>query len=53
MILVVVTLTQIAKVKNIIIEHDPKAFMFIQDTAEVSGRGFTLPSHKDKKLGKA
>lgn len=52
-ILVVVTLTQIAKVKNIIIEHDPKAFMFIQDTAEVSGRGFTLPSHKDKKLGKA
>lgn len=48
-ILVVVTLTQLAKVKNIIMEHDPKAFMFIQDTAEVSGRGFTLPSHKDKK----
>lgn len=45
-ILVVVTLTQIAKIKTILQEIDPKAFMFIQDTAEVSGRGFTLPSKK-------
>lgn len=42
-ILVVVTLTQVAKIKFIIDTIDPKSFMFIQDAAEVSGRGFTLP----------
>jgi uncharacterized membrane-anchored protein YitT (DUF2179 family) len=48
LILVVVTLIQIAKIKSIIQTTDPKAFIIIQDAAEVSGRGFTLPSSKPK-----
>ena len=50
-ILVVVTLTQVAKVKLILESIDPKAFMFIQDAAEVSGRGFTLPLRKRRLPG--
>jgi uncharacterized membrane-anchored protein YitT (DUF2179 family) len=41
-IFVVVTLTQIAKIKSIIEKIDRRAFMIIQDAAEVSGKGFTL-----------
>ncbi len=48
-ILVVVTLTQVAKIKFIIENIDPKSFMFIQDAAEVSGRGFTLPLPRRQK----
>lgn len=39
-ILVVVTLTQIAKVKQIVQRVDPRAFMIIQDAVEVAGKGF-------------
>ncbi|CQR70924.1 hypothetical protein SOV_44360 [Sporomusa ovata DSM 2662] len=40
---VVVTLTQIAKIKQLVDEVDPHAFMIVQDAAEVMGHGFTLP----------
>lgn len=40
---VVVSLTQIAKIKQLVHEADPHAFMIVQDAAEVMGRGFTLP----------
>lgn len=45
-ILVVVNLTQIAKVKAIAGIIDPMAFMIIQDANEVMGRGFSLPGSK-------
>lgn len=38
---VVVTLTQIAKIKFIIEKTDPHAFMIVQDAAEVLGHGFS------------
>lgn len=41
-VLVVLTLTQIAKVKFIVERVDPSAFMIVHDAAEVMGRGFTL-----------
>ena len=34
---------QIPKIKEIALEIDPKAFMFILETVEVHGKGFTLP----------
>lgn len=40
-IFVVVTLTQIARIKFIVEKVDPHAFMIVQDAAEVMGRGFT------------
>ncbi len=40
---VVVSLTQIAKIKQLVHAADPQAFMIVQDAAEVMGRGFTLP----------
>jgi uncharacterized membrane-anchored protein YitT (DUF2179 family) len=40
-IFVVVTLTQVAKIKLLIDDIDPKTFMIVQDAADVSGRGFT------------
>ncbi|SCM81155.1 conserved membrane hypothetical protein [uncultured Sporomusa sp.] len=40
---VVVTLTQIAKLKQLVTEADPRAFMIVHDAAEVMGRGFTMP----------
>jgi len=46
LIFVVVTLVQIAKIKVLIQTIDPKAFIIIQNAAEVSGRGFTLPGKK-------
>lgn len=46
-VFVVVSLTQIAKIKFIVEEQDPYAFMIVQDAAEVMGRGFTLPELKN------
>lgn len=40
---VVVSLTQIARVKQIADSFDPQAFMIVLDANEVMGRGFTLP----------
>jgi len=37
----IVTLNQLAKLKQIVKEVDDKAFMAVSDTAEVLGRGFT------------
>ncbi|MFY9140052.1 MAG: YitT family protein, partial [Thermacetogeniaceae bacterium] len=34
---------EIPKLKDIVLALDPNAFMFISDTAEVSGKGFTMP----------
>lgn len=45
-IFVVVSLTQIAKIKFLVQAADPSAFMIVQDAAEVMGRGFTLPGAK-------
>ena len=45
-VFVVVSLTQIAKIKFIVEEEDPCAFMIVQDAAEVMGRGFTLPGSR-------
>jgi len=45
-IFVVVSLTQIAKIKLLVHEADPNAFMIVSDAAEVLGRGFTLPGVK-------
>lgn len=47
-ILAVVSLTQVAKIKRVLESIDPRAFMIVQDAAEVSGRGFTLPSPKSR-----
>lgn len=38
---VVVTLTQIGKIKLIATQVDPQAFIIVQDAAEVSGKGFS------------
>lgn len=43
---VVVSLMQIAKIKQLVDEADPQAFMIVQDAAEVMGRGFTLPGSR-------
>lgn len=45
-IFIVVNLIQIAKIKLLIEEIDPYAFMIVQDAAEVMGRGFTLPKKR-------
>lgn len=37
----IVTLNQLAKLKQIVIETDPHAFMTVNDTAEVLGKGFS------------
>ncbi len=39
----VVNQFEIPKVKDILLELDPQAFMFISETTEVTGKGFTLP----------
>lgn len=44
-IFVVVTLTQIARIKFIVERIDPLAFMIVQDAAEVMGRGFSFRSN--------
>lgn len=38
---IVVTFTQIAKIKQIVEDVDPAAFIIVQDAAEVSGKGFS------------
>ncbi|KAF1683374.1 YitT family protein [Veillonella sp. R32] len=43
-ILVVVSLMQVAKLKKAVEEEDPTAFLMVTDVAEVIGAGFTLPS---------
>jgi len=45
-IFIVVSVTQIAKIKQLVHEADPNAFMIVQDAVEVLGRGFTLPGVK-------
>nr|WP_092072493.1 YitT family protein [Dendrosporobacter quercicolus]NSL48510.1 YitT family protein [Dendrosporobacter quercicolus DSM 1736]SDM42922.1 Uncharacterized membrane-anchored protein YitT, contains DUF161 and DUF2179 domains [Dendrosporobacter quercicolus] len=45
-IFVVVSLTQISKIKFLVQEADPHAFMIVSDAAEVMGRGFTLPGSR-------
>lgn len=39
---VVVSLTQVSRVKTIVHHHDATAFMIVSDTSEVTGKGFTL-----------
>ncbi|MDQ0204899.1 YitT family protein [Pectinatus haikarae] len=39
---VVVSLTQVGKIKSIVHALDPVAFMIVSDASEVAGRGFTL-----------
>lgn len=46
-LLVVVSLAQLAKVKEIVKKHDPTAFVILQDATEVMGRGFTLPAARE------
>ena len=48
-VFVIVSLTQIAKIKLLVEKQDPCAFMIVQDAAEVMGRGFTLPNSKNIK----
>ncbi|MEN6565949.1 MAG: YitT family protein [Veillonellales bacterium] len=45
-VFVVVSLTQIAKIKELVQGSDPQAFMIVHDAVEVLGRGFTLPGTK-------
>ncbi|MEN6411870.1 MAG: YitT family protein [Veillonellales bacterium] len=45
-VFVVVSLTQIAKIKELVQVSDPQAFMIVHDAVEVLGRGFTLPGTK-------
>jgi len=47
---VVVSLTQVSKVKFIVDELDPTAFMIVSDTSEVMGRGFTLENKFGQRL---
>ncbi len=46
----VVSLTQIARIKNIANHFDPMAFMLVLDANEVMGRGFTLPMVKIEEM---
>ena len=41
---VVVKLTQLAKIKRLIHEADPAAFVIVQDANDVLGRGFSNPA---------
>ena len=41
---------EIARIKNIVVEIDPYAFMFITETIEVSGKGFTYPKDHQKEI---
>ncbi len=46
-VFVVVSLTQMAKIKPIVDATDPHALMIVQDAVEVLGHGFTLPKYRD------
>lgn len=43
---VVVSLTQMAKIKPLVNAADPHALMIVQDAVEVMGHGFTLPKYR-------
>lgn len=45
-VFVVVSLTQMAKIKPIVDAVDPHALMIVQDAVEVLGHGFTLPKYR-------
>jgi uncharacterized membrane-anchored protein YitT (DUF2179 family) len=45
-VFVVVTLTQMAKIKPIVDGIDPHALMIVQDAVEVLGHGFSLPKYR-------
>ncbi len=47
---VVVTLSQVEKIRTIVRSFDKTAFIIIVDTAEVSGRGFTVRNNIPEKL---
>ncbi len=47
LVFVVVSLTQMAKIKPIVDALDPHALMIVQDAVEVLGHGFTLPKYRD------
>lgn len=44
---IVISLTQIAKIKELVNKIDPQAFMIISDASEVLGLGFTRPLNKN------
>lgn len=46
-IFVVVSLTQVSKIKLIASAIDPTAFMIVTDTSEVTGHGFTIKNPKE------
>lgn len=46
LVFVVVSLTQMAKIKPIVDAIDPHALMIVQDAVEVLGHGFTLPKYR-------
>ncbi len=46
-IFVVVSLTQVSKIKLIVNAIDPASFMIVTDTSEVTGHGFTLKNPKE------
>ncbi len=46
LVFVVVSLTQMAKIKPIVDGIDPHALMIVQDAVEVLGHGFTLPKYR-------
>jgi uncharacterized membrane-anchored protein YitT (DUF2179 family) len=46
-VFVVLTLIQTAKIKPVVNELDPAAFMIVQDAVEVLGHGFSLPAKKN------
>lgn len=45
-VFVVVSLTQMAKIKPLVDSLDPHALMIVQDAVEVLGHGFTLPKYR-------
>ena len=49
-VFIVVSLTQVSKVKAIVDALDPTAFMIVSDTSEVMGRGFTLENKFGRRL---
>lgn len=46
----IVNLTQIARMKQLIRQIDPSAFLFIMNTTDVIGRGFTMPTTSSSNL---
>jgi uncharacterized membrane-anchored protein YitT (DUF2179 family) len=40
----VISLFELAKMKDLVVSIDPRAFMIINETQEVIGKGFDAPS---------